>query len=119
MLRIADLLTDSGNFLSWQMARQKYNLGNKDIMKWLSLIVSAPMNWKVEIRNYFSNIEDTCTPCTHLITQAKFSILQDMSVKAAYKILIRPLVKAPTSQKSWEKHLCRQDLDWASIYMIP
>ena len=39
-----------------------------------------------------------------------------MSVKAAYKI---PLVKAPTSQKSFEKLLCRQDLDWAIIYMIP
>ena len=42
-----------------------------------------------------------------------------MSVKAAYKILISPLVKAPTSQKSLEKLLCRQDLDWASIYIIP
>ena len=56
MLRSADLLTDSGIFLSWQMARQKYNLGNKDIMKWLSLTASVPMSWKVEIRNYFSNI---------------------------------------------------------------
>ena len=42
-----------------------------------------------------------------------------MSVKAAYKILTRPLVKAPTSQRCWEKLLCRQDLDWASMYMIP
>ena len=42
-----------------------------------------------------------------------------MSVKAAYRILIRPLVKAPTSQKSLEKLLGRQDLDWASIYMFP
>ena len=41
-----------------------------------------------------------------------------MSVKAAFKILTRPLVKTPTSQKSWEKVLCGQDLDWASIYMI-
>ena len=119
MLRIADLLTDSGNFLSWQMARPKYNLGNKDIMKWLSLIASVPMSWKAEIRNYFSNIEDTCTSRTLPIPQPKVSLLPDMSVKAAYKILIRPLVKAPTSQKSLEKLLCRQDLDWAGIYMIP
>ena len=61
MLRIVDLLTDSGNFLSWKMAKQKYNLENKDTMKWLSLIASVPMSWKVEIRNYFSSIEDTCT----------------------------------------------------------
>ena len=115
MLRIADLLTDSGNFLSWQMARQKYNLGNRDIMKWLSLIASVPLNWKVEIRNYFSSIEETCTLCTPTIPQPKVSPLPDMSVKAAYKILIRPLVKAPISQKSLEKLLCRQDLDWASI----
>ena len=59
MLRIADLLTDSGNFLSWQMARQKYNRRNKDIVKWFSLIASVPMSWKVEIRNYFSSAEDT------------------------------------------------------------
>ena len=82
-------------------------------MKWLSLIASVPMSWKVEIGNNFSGTEDTCTSCTP-IPQPKV-----MSVKAAYKILIRPLVKAPTSQKSLEKLLYRQDLDWASIYMIP
>ena len=101
------------------MARQKYNLRNKDIMKWFSLITSVPMTWKVEIRNYFSGTEDTCTSCTPTIPQPKASLLSDMSVKAAYKILIRPLVKAPTSQKSFDKLLWRQDLDWASIYMIP
>ena len=53
MLRTADLLTDSGYFLSWQMARQKYNPGNKDIMKWLSLIVSVPMSWKLKLETTF------------------------------------------------------------------
>ena len=88
-------------------------------MKWLSLIESIPMSWKVEVRNYFSGIEDTCTSCTPTIPQPKVSLLPDMSVKVACKILIRPLVKAPTSQKSLEKLLCRQDLDCASIYMFP
>ena len=88
-------------------------------MKWLSSIASVPMSWKIKIRNYFSNIEDTYTPCTPLIPQPKFSLLPNMSVKAAYKILISPLVKVPTSQKSLEKFLGRQDLDWANIYMIP
>ena len=94
------------------MPRQKYNLGNKDMMKWFSLIASVPMSWKVEIRNYFSSIEDTCTSCTPTNPQPKVSLLPVMSVKAAYRILIRPLVKAPTSHKSLEKLLCRQDLDW-------
>ena len=101
------------------MARQKYNLRNKDIMKCFSLIASVHTSWKVEIRNYFSGTEDTCTSCTPTIPQPKASLLQDMSVKEAYKILIRPLVKAPTSQKSLEKLLCRQDLNGASRYMIP
>ena len=101
------------------MAGQKYNLRNKDIMKWFSSIASVPMSWKVEIRTYFSGTEDTCTSCTPTIPQPKASLLPDMSVKAAYKILIRHLVNALTSQKSLEKLLCRQDLDWASIYIIP
>ena len=67
------------------MARQKYNLGNEDVMKWLSLIASVPMSWKAEIRNYFSSTEDTCTPT---FPQPKVSLLPDMSVKAAYKILV-------------------------------
>ena len=96
------------------MARQKYNLRNKDITKWFSLIASVPMSWKVEIKNYFSGTEDTCTSCTPTIPQPNANLLSDMSVKAAYKILIRPLVKVSTSQKSLEKLLCRQDLDWAS-----
>ena len=87
-------------------------------MKWLSLIALVPMSWKVEIRKYFSVIEDTCTSCTPTIPQPKVSLLPDVSVKAAYKILIRSLVKSPTSKKSLEKFLWRQDLGWASIYMI-
>ena len=105
--------------MSWQMARQKYNLRNKDIMKWFSVIASVPKSYQVEIRNYFSGTDDTCTSCTPTIPYPKAGLLQYMSVKAAYKILIRPLVKAPTFQKHLEKLLCRQDLDWASMYMIP
>ena len=45
--------------------------------------------------------------------------LPNLTVKETYKTLIRPLVKQPTAQKSTESVLQRNDIDWATVYLLP
>ena len=45
-----DILDDHGKILNWQSAGLKFDLHNKDIMAWLSLIKSIPVNWKRKLR---------------------------------------------------------------------
>ena len=45
--------------------------------------------------------------------------LPNLTVKETYKTLIRPLVKQPTARKSIESVLQRNDIDWATVYLLP
>ena len=44
------ILNDSGNLLSWQLGKPKYNLDNKDFISWIRLIESIPQMWEREIK---------------------------------------------------------------------
>ena len=47
---ISDLITEDRKFVRWSQARDKYQLSNKDAMKWLGLIESIPRDWKSVIK---------------------------------------------------------------------
>ena len=38
ILKVSDILNESGNLMSWQSGKSKYNLDNKDFMSWVGLI---------------------------------------------------------------------------------
>ena len=54
MLKVSDIVIDSGNLLSWQLGKSKDNLDNKDFMSWIGLIESIPQRWKKEVRTVCS-----------------------------------------------------------------
>ena len=43
ILNVSDLLTESGSFLTWQMAKQKYTLNDGHFINWLGIINSIPV----------------------------------------------------------------------------
>ena len=47
---ISDLITEDRKFLRWSQARDKYQLSDKDVMKWLGLIESISRDWKVALK---------------------------------------------------------------------
>ena len=46
-------------------------------------------------------------------------LLPNLTVKKTYKTLVRPLVQQPTAQKSIECVLQRNDMDCATVYLLP
>ena len=42
ILKVSDILNDTGKFLSWHLGKSKYNLDNKDFICWIGLIESIP-----------------------------------------------------------------------------
>ena len=50
---ISDLITEDRKFPSWSQVWDKYQLLNKDVTKWLSLIKSITGDWKSFIKNNF------------------------------------------------------------------
>ena len=42
ILNVSDLLTESGSFVTWQIANQNYNLNDGHFIDWLGIINSIP-----------------------------------------------------------------------------
>ena len=115
ILKVSDILNDSGNLLSWQLGKSKYNLHNKDFMSWIGLVESIPQPWKREIKLFALQSDEGYSPRS--LRREPF--LPNLTVKETYKTLIRPLVQQPTAQKSIERVLQTNDIDWATVYLLP
>ena len=81
ILNVSDLMTESGSFLTWQMAKQKYDLNDGHFIDWLGIINSIPSDWKSQIKLQFSN------NTSQYNTATQHYMIPDMSVKAAYSSL--------------------------------
>ena len=115
ILKVSDILNESGNLMSWQSDKSKYNLDNKDFMSWIGLIESIPQKWKKEMKLLVLYFAEGYNPCS--LRREPF--LPNLTVKENYKTLMMPLVKQPTAQKSIESVLLRNDTDWATVYLLP
>ena len=112
ILTVKNIIDEHGRPLSWAEAEQKYNLNNSHVFNWFDLIKSIPRNWKnilctnpdrftADIQNQINNV----SPC--------------ITSKVAYQKLLKQLVKLPTAQKSLERMLGLEDVDWSRIYLFP
>ena len=114
-MKVTDILNESGNFLTWQSGKSKYNLDNKDFMSWIGLIESIPQKPKKEMKLFVLYSAEGYNLCS--LRREPFP--PNLTVKETYKTLIKPLVKQPTGQKSIESVLQRNDTDWAIGYLLP
>ena len=70
---------------------------------------------KVEMKLLVSYSDEGYNPCS--LRRGPF--LPKLTVKEIYKTLILPLVKQPTAEKSIESVLQRNDIKWATVYLLP
>ena len=107
---INDLIDTEGNLMDWTSAKLKFELADQDMMRWLSIVQTIPSTWKKHISNYCKRINEKT-----LIN----IVIPNMKVKEVYAKLLRPPVQNPTSQKTIEKLLANDDINWQEVYMIP
>ena len=112
ILTVKNEIDESGQPLSWAEAKQKYDLNNSHVFNWLGLIKSIPRKWKnilctnpdrfpADIQNQINNV----SPC--------------ITSKIAYQKLLKQSVTPPTVQKSLERMLRLEDVDWSRVYLLP
>ena len=107
---INDLIDNKGNLMDWVSAKLQFELADQDMMRWLSIVQAIPSTWKKQIINYGKRINEK--------TLANI-VKPNMKVKEVYAKLLRPLVQKPMSQKTIEKLLANDDINWQELYMIP
>ena len=106
---INDLIDTEENLKDWISAKLKFELADQDMMRWLSTVQAIPSTWKKQISNYDKRIKEKTLANT---------VLSNMKVEEVYAKLPRPLVQKP-SQKTIEKLLGDDDINWQEVYIIP
>ena len=107
---INDLIGTEGNLMDRVSAKLKFELADQDMMRWLSIVQAFLSTWKKEISNYGKRINEKTLATV---------VIPNMKDKEVYAKLLRPLVQKPTSQKTIEKLLANDDINWQEVYMVP
>ena len=71
--------------------------------------------WKREINLFSPHSAESCSRCS--LSREHF--LLDLTVKGTYKTLVRPPVQQPTAQRYIECILQMNNVDWATVYLLP
>ena len=71
--------------------------------------------WKSERKLFSLHSAESCSPCS--LSREHFP--PDPTVKGTCKTLIRPLVQQLTAKRSIERILQLNNIDWATVYLLP
>ena len=108
ILRIQDIIDDSGSPLGWSSAQQKCSVNNSQMLGWISLIRCIPRTWRNKL-TYLQNEN-----CEHT---RKKSL--GITSEIAYQKFLKPLLRPPTAQKSLEKAFDLNNVNWSKMYLLP
>ena len=115
---ISDLITEDRKFLRWSQAKDKYQLPNKDVMKWLGLIESIPRDWKSCTKNDSNGFNRTYSILNEIRVLDKTIPLQAITSRIAYTLLTKQLIEKATAQKSISELLGTSDINWKVVYQL-
>ena len=112
---LADLFTDDGVFITWDIAVNKLNLSHQ--FQWLQIISSIPPQWKNIIRGTNARLNESCLD-SHLNSNNKIIPVSLINSKYLYSLFSNKIDNIPTSQKYFER-VFGQNLEWEKIYLLP
>ena len=103
------------------MARLKpeYHLKNNSYFQWLQLINSIPKKWKLTIKQSSSDAKCLIIHGHHLIKGSRILILEKLTSKEPYQILISSRTNKVTSVTYFETKFNGNSLDWTKIFLLP
>ena len=112
ILTVRDLIDVSIQLLGRTEAEQKYHSSSSQIINWLGLIKCVLRPW----RDLLISIPiDNCSIEEDPVNKETFVIPS----KIACQKLLKPLLNAPTPQRSLERVRKLTDIDWTKYYSLP
>ena len=103
---------------AWHLLKQQYHLNNNNYFQWLQLINSVPEKWKLTIKQSSSNAKNLIIHGLHLIKGSRILILEKLTSKELYQILISSRTNKFTF-KYFETKFTANSLDWTKIFILP
>ena len=96
----------------------EFALQNKDQFCWLQLINAIPEMWKKCIRQTSENTSLLVVKNHHLLRGSRIIILEKLSSKELYSLLVSAMNNKPISQKYFDNLSPNIELPWKKICLI-
>ena len=102
----------------WDDFKLEYKLTNEAYFQWLQLKHTIPHKWKTSIKKNPSNVSKLLFQDHHLIKGVPILILERLSSKELYTILITKFINKPSSKVYFETTFPNMKFDWRNIYIL-
>ena len=111
------LFNTDGSLKNWNILKTEYPLQNKDQFVWLQLINTIPEMWKKCIKQISENTSLLVVKDHHLLRGSSIIIIEKLSSKELYSLLISAIDHQPTSQKCFDNLFPNIELPWKEVYL--
>ena len=116
---VSQLFNTNGSIKAWHLLKQEYHLNNNSYFQWLQLINSIPEKWKLSIKQSSSEAKNLIAHGHHLRKGSRILILEKLTSKELYQILISSRTNKVTSVTYFETKFNANSLDWTKMFILP
>ena len=116
---IAQFFGSAGNLKTWEVLKEEYQLNENKKFAFIQIIHAIPKSWKENLASTLENIDNLVVQDHHLIQKNQVYILNKLTSKKIYDILISASEIQPTSQNYYQEIFQTTNLDWKIIYTLP
>ena len=96
-----------------------YQLNENKKFPFIQIIHAIPKSWKENLASTLENIDNLVVQDHHLIQKNQVYILNKLTSKKIYDILISASEIQSTSQNYYQEIFQTTNLDWKIIYTLP
>ena len=108
---VSQLFDTNGSIKAWHLLKQEYHLNNNNCFQWLQLINSIPEKWKLTIKQSSNDAKNLFIQGHHLVKGSRILILEKLTSKELYQILISSRTNKVTSVTFFETKFNANNLD--------
>ena len=113
---VSQLFNINGSIKAWHLLKQEYHLNNNSYFQWLHVINSVTEKWKLTIKQSSSDAKNLIIHSHYLIKVSRILILEKLTSKELYQLLILSCTNKVTSVTCFETRFDANNLDWTKIY---
>ena len=117
---VSQLFRPDGSIKKWHELKTEHDLHESSYFQWLQLISAIPEGWKFIIKETHESTTNLIIHDHHVIKGSRILTLDKLSSTEIYAILISKFLSSkPSSNFYFENLFNDNDIDWATIYMLP
>ena len=115
---INDLIDDERGFFTWNRLKEKYELDKGLYIKYAGLLKALPAKWRKFLKECRTTSISNWSFSTNVQLRHSSVQLDNLAAKIVCEILIEPIKRNPTSQRTMEALLQEPNTEWSLVYTL-